>query len=74
MSVIICLVVADQGQLYEQVLAESIRSAELTEQQAVDIVRRALFENSNNLYKLGLMPDVSLGWRAWTMRTVIEGR
>ncbi|KAH8117636.1 amidohydrolase-domain-containing protein [Phellopilus nigrolimitatus] len=45
--------------LYE-VLAESVRHEEITEQQAVGIVRRALFENSNSLYNLGLDPVARL--------------
>ncbi|KAL5511926.1 hypothetical protein ACEPAH_5144 [Sanghuangporus vaninii] len=53
--------------LYE-VLAESIRDGEVSEDQAVGIIRRALFGNSNRLYKLGLEPDIDLGLKAANMR------
>ncbi|KAL5533400.1 hypothetical protein ACEPAF_5176 [Sanghuangporus sanghuang] len=53
--------------LYE-VLAESIRDGEVSEDQAVGIIRRALFQNSNRLYKLGLEPDINLGLKAANMR------
>ncbi|KAL5528962.1 hypothetical protein ACEPAG_4936 [Sanghuangporus baumii] len=53
--------------LYE-VLVESIREGEVSEDQAVGIIRRALFENSNRLYKLGLEPDIDLGLKASNMR------
>ncbi|EJD06100.1 uncharacterized protein FOMMEDRAFT_78898 [Fomitiporia mediterranea MF3/22] len=54
--------------LYE-VLAESIQNGELSEQQAVGIVKRALFENSNKLYNLGLTPDLQLGIEAERIRS-----
>ncbi|THH09993.1 hypothetical protein EW145_g1634 [Phellinidium pouzarii] len=49
--------------LYE-ILAESVGRSELTEQQAVGIVHRVLFENSNRIYSLGLEPDLELGEEA----------
>ena len=47
-----------------KVLAESVERAELTEEQAVSIVRRALFDNSNKLYNLGLTADMQFGINA----------
>ncbi|KAF9074502.1 amidohydrolase-domain-containing protein [Rhodocollybia butyracea] len=41
------------------VLAEYISAGELTEVQAVEIVERALFWNSNRVYKLGIVPQPS---------------
>jgi len=43
--------------LYD-VLSASVKAQEMTEAQAIGIVRRALFENSNKLYNLGLTPHV----------------
>ncbi|KAH7924332.1 amidohydrolase 2 [Leucogyrophana mollusca] len=45
--------------LYE-VLADSVRREELTEAQAVSVVKLALFENSNRVYGLGLVPNLSI--------------
>ncbi|KAF8556726.1 amidohydrolase 2 [Imleria badia] len=45
--------------LYE-VLCDSVRREELTEQQAIEIVQNALFHNANKLYNLGLEPDMNL--------------
>ncbi|KAF9219359.1 amidohydrolase 2 [Gyrodon lividus] len=45
--------------LYE-VLADSVRREELTEQQAVEIVENALFHNSNKIYRLGLEPNLNI--------------
>ncbi|THH29290.1 hypothetical protein EUX98_g4877 [Antrodiella citrinella] len=42
--------------LYD-VLSASVKAHELTEVQAIGIAKRALFENSNNLYNLGLKPQ-----------------
>ncbi|EPQ55775.1 hypothetical protein GLOTRDRAFT_121229 [Gloeophyllum trabeum ATCC 11539] len=38
------------------VLAESVRDGDLTEQQAVGMVKNALFHNANRIYSLGLSP------------------
>ncbi|KAF8130325.1 amidohydrolase 2 [Boletus edulis] len=45
--------------LYE-VLSDSVRREGLTEQQAVEIIRNALFHNANRLYNLGLKPNMNL--------------
>ncbi|TCD63144.1 hypothetical protein EIP91_005903 [Steccherinum ochraceum] len=44
--------------LYE-VLSESVKHQEMTEAQAIGIVKRALFDNANKLYNLGLTPHVA---------------
>jgi len=41
--------------LYE-VLSKTVSRSELTEDEAIDIVERVLFHNSNELYQLGLTP------------------
>ncbi|KIJ60471.1 hypothetical protein HYDPIDRAFT_32272 [Hydnomerulius pinastri MD-312] len=43
-----------------EVLSDSVRRAELTQQQAVLIVQNALFHNSNRIYRLGLEPDLNI--------------
>ncbi|KAH7882160.1 amidohydrolase 2 [Phlebopus sp. FC_14] len=45
--------------LYE-VLADTVRREELTEEQAVQIVQNALFHNSNEIYRLGLKPNLNI--------------
>jgi predicted TIM-barrel fold metal-dependent hydrolase len=40
------------------VLSEIVSADELTEAQAVEIVERALFWNSERIYKLGIKPDI----------------
>lgn len=39
-----------------QVLAESVTKQDLTEAQAIHIVKGALFDNANRIYNLGLEP------------------
>ena len=39
-----------------QVLAQTISDGMLTEQQAIQIAKNALFHNANNLYGLNLKP------------------
>jgi hypothetical protein len=39
-----------------QVLTEVVRCQELTEAEAVKIVKNALFHNANKIYNLGLKP------------------
>lgn len=46
--------------LVTQVLSEFVRREELKEQQAIEIVRNALFHNANRIYNLGLEPNTSL--------------
>ena len=41
-----------------QILSTSVKAQEMTEAQAIGIVKRALFENANKLYNLGLTPHV----------------
>jgi hypothetical protein len=43
-----------------QVLASFVGKGDLTEDQAVSIVKMAFFENANRIYMLGLQPDVSI--------------
>lgn len=40
-----------------QVLAEYVTKQEMTETQAVGIVKGALFDNANRIYNLGLTPN-----------------
>jgi len=47
-----------------EVLQESVRREELTEQQAIGVAQRALFHNANKLYGLGLEPDLEFGLKA----------
>ncbi|KAJ7066706.1 amidohydrolase-domain-containing protein [Mycena amicta] len=42
-----------------EVLAEARRRGEMTEDDAVNIVKNALFHNANRLYNLGLEPDLT---------------
>lgn len=42
-----------------QVLAESVTKQEMTESQAIRIVKNALFDNANRIYKLDLTPNWS---------------
>lgn len=56
--------------LYE-VLGEAVERGDLSEAQAVGIVRRALFDNANKLYKLGLQPTLDIAVaaaREWSDR------
>jgi len=47
-----------------EVLQDSVRREELTEQQAIGVAQRALFHNANKLYRLGLEPDLEFGLKA----------
>lgn len=47
-----------------QVLQESVRREEMTEQQAIEVAQRALFHNANRLYGLDLKPDLEYGYQA----------
>ena len=42
-------------------LAEYVKSGDLTEAQAVGVAQRSLFDNSNRLYGLKLKPDLEIG-------------
>ena len=42
-------------------LAEYVQNRNLTEAQAVGVVQRSLFDNSNRLYGLKLKPDLDIG-------------
>ncbi|KLO15252.1 hypothetical protein SCHPADRAFT_914510 [Schizopora paradoxa] len=44
-----------------EVLEESVRREELSEEQAIGVAQRALFYNANKLYRLGLEPDLKFG-------------
>jgi len=39
-----------------QVLSELVQKGDLTERQAIGLTKRALFENTNKVYNLGLEP------------------
>ncbi|KAI9571838.1 amidohydrolase 2 [Boletus coccyginus] len=43
-----------------EVFADFVHREELTEQQSVEIVQKALFHNANEIYNLGLEPNMSL--------------
>lgn len=45
--------------IYE-VLAGFVSKRDITEDQAVSIVKMAFFENANRIYMLGLQPNVSI--------------
>ena len=47
-----------------QVLEESVRREELSEEQAIGVAQRALFHNANKLYRLGLEPNLDFGLKA----------
>lgn len=55
---------SDQRLILLQVLTECVESKELTLDQAVGVVRGALFDNANKVYKLNLVPDLELGLKA----------
>ena len=42
-------------------LAEYVQKGDLTEAQAVGVVQRSLFDNSDRLYGLKLKPDLDIG-------------
>ena len=39
-----------------QVLTEFVRKGDISERQAIGLTKKALFENANRVYKLGLEP------------------
>ena len=39
-----------------QVLSEFVQKGDMTEKQAIGLTKRALFENTNRVYNLGLKP------------------
>lgn len=42
--------------LAHQVLSEFVQKGDMSERQAVDVTKKALFENANRVYNLGLEP------------------
>jgi hypothetical protein len=54
------LATAQARQVMYEVLASFVGKGDLTEDQAVSIVKMAFFENANRIYMLGLQPDVSI--------------
>jgi hypothetical protein len=41
-----------------QVLSEFVQKGDMSERQAIDVTKKALFGNANRVYKLGLEPAV----------------
>jgi hypothetical protein len=41
-----------------QVLSEFVQKGDMSERQAIDVTKKALFENANRVYNLGLEPAV----------------
>ena len=39
-----------------QVLSEFVQKGDMSERQAIDLTKKALFENANRVYNLGLEP------------------
>jgi len=39
-----------------QVLSEFVQKGDMSERQAIDVTKKALFENANRVYNLGLEP------------------
>ena len=42
--------------LVYQVLSEFVQKGDMSERQAIDLTKKALFENANQVYDLGLEP------------------
>lgn len=45
-----------------QVLSEFVQKGDMTERQAIDLTKQALFENANRVYGLGLKPVWNERW------------
>ncbi|KAJ8583433.1 amidohydrolase 2 [Rhizopogon salebrosus TDB-379] len=54
------LATAQAREAMYEVLAGYVSKQDLTEGQAVSIVKKAFFENANRIYRLGLQPNISI--------------